>query len=141
MSRRPAASEVLAWSLVGAAVGVAAGFVLGEWLGPVSRERATQAFRRATTPDAIPLTPAEAARAVRLTVERDTLLKGLDLVPIGVGRGVVELHGWVPTRALRARAARLAGSTPGIDSLVNCLLVHGEDDAAEPALDANDLLA
>ena len=42
--------------------------------------------------------------------------------------GVVELHGWVPSRAIRARAARVAAQVPGIERVVNCILVRGEDD-------------
>jgi len=142
MSRRPPASELLAWTLVGTVIGVAAGFALGEWLGPLSRERTGRALRRATEPSTrTRLTPAEAARAARLTLEHDSRFAGLELVPIGVGPGVVELHGWVPTRALRTHAFRLVSHTAGIDTLVNCLLVHGEDDAAEPALDVTDLPA
>src|SRR5512143_442363 len=99
MSRRPSASELFAWTLVGAALGVTAGFALGEWLGPVSRERAGRALRAANRPVASRLTPSETARVARLALERDSLLKGLELVPIGVGPGIVELHGWVPTRA------------------------------------------
>ncbi len=138
MSRRPSASELLAWTLVGAAVGVAAGFALGEWMGPVSRERAGRALRQTGRAVESRLTPSELARLARLTLERDPSLKPLGLVPIGVGRGIVELHGWVPTRALRARAVRLVVATEGIESLVNCLLVHGEDDDAEPARDVTD---
>jgi hypothetical protein len=138
MSRRPSPSELLAWTLVGAVVGVAAGFALGEWLGPLSRERAGRVLRGATGAAARKLTPSEAARAARLMLETDPMFKGLELVPIGVGPGIVELHGWVSTRALRARAMRLVSQTAGIDTLVNCLLVHGEDDAAEPAPDATD---
>lgn len=138
MSRRPHSSELLAWALVGTAVGVAAGFALGEWLGPFSPERAGRTLRRVTQPGAPRLSPSETARTARLTLERDPLFKGLELVPIGVGPGIVELHGWVPTRALRTRAMRLVSQAPGIDTLVNCLLVHGEDDGAEPASDATD---
>jgi hypothetical protein len=42
--------------------------------------------------------------------------------------GTVELHGWVPTRAVRATAARIAAKVTGIDRVVNCILVRGEDD-------------
>lgn len=138
MARRPSPSELLAWTLVGAAAGLAAGFALGEWLGPLSRERTGRALRRAAEPAGVRLTPSEAARAARLTLQREPLLKGLDLTPIGAGPGIVELHGWVPTRALRARAVRLVSQTAGIESLVNCLLVHGEDDTTAPAIDVTD---
>ena len=40
----------------------------------------------------------------------------------------MELHGWVPTRTARAHAARVARTVPGVDRVVNSLLVRGEDD-------------
>jgi hypothetical protein len=55
-------------------------------------------------------------------------LHHFNIAVIGVSPGVVELHGWVPTRAIRARAARLAAAVPATDRVVNCLLVQGEDD-------------
>jgi hypothetical protein len=126
MRRTASASELLAWTLVGAAIGVVAGFALGEWLGPLTVDRAKPLLG---SEDSGRLGAAEAARAARRTLASDPDLKGLGLEPIAVGPGVVELHGWVPSRALRARAARLVAGTAGIDSLVNCVLVHGEDDA------------
>jgi hypothetical protein len=131
MSRRASASELLAWTLVGGAIGVVAGLALGEWLGPFDRRRMKRAL---ASPfggggSGARLRAAEAARAARLALDRDLELKDLGLEPIPVGAGVVELHGWVPTRTLRARAARLVAATDGIDSLINCVLVRGEDDA------------
>lgn len=138
MRHRTAASELLAWALVGTALGVAAGFALGEWVGPVRG-------RHRTTPEpdsADPGTPApglgETARRVRAALGQDPELGPLKLTPIAVAPGMVELHGWVPTRALRARAVRAASALPGIDSLVNCLLVEGEDDAAPDLTDLAD---
>jgi len=80
---------------------------------------------------------AETARAARRALLGDAQLSQLGLEPIAVGPGVVELHGWVPSRTLRARASRIVAAVPGIDSLVNCLLVRGEDDASAP-LDVTD---
>jgi len=129
--RRPPASEILAWALVGTALGVAAGFVLGEILGPVDRRRVGNLFRPAQPP--VPrLRPAEMIRAVQAVLRQDTALRELHLSPLPAGPGVLELHGWVPSRAVRARAARAVGAIPGVDRLVNCLLVRGEDDADTP---------
>lgn len=138
--RRPSASELFAWSLVGAAVGLVAGFAMGEWLGPVSLERAGRRLtrRRDTTEGGVPLKTAETARAARLVLERDSELRGLGLEPLAVRPGVVELHGWVPNRASRTRAARLVAATEGVETLVNCILVRGEDDAPAPFPDAAD---
>jgi hypothetical protein len=140
MRSRPSASELLAWTLLGAAVGVAAGFVLGEWFGPLTPARAGRVLARArgSVARGPRLKAAETARVARLALEGDAQLSPLHLEPIAVGPGVVELHGWVPTRSLRARATRIVAATPGIDSLVNCLLVHGEDDAAAATLDVTD---
>ena len=131
IERRPSASELLAWTLVGAALGVAAGFVLGEWLGPITPSRARRVLEGGRRPaeGGIHLRAAETASAARLALAQDSDLAQLGLEPIAVGPGVVELHGWVPTRTLRTRAARIVTAAKGIDSLVNCLLVHGEDDA------------
>jgi hypothetical protein len=40
----------------------------------------------------------------------------------------VELRGWVPSRPVRAAAARIAGTVPGVDRVINSILVRGEDD-------------
>ena len=138
MRERPSASELFAWSLVGLGLGLVAGVALGGWLGPVRRPPRMETPGDDAVPEVAPLKPALAERAVRQALGQDPDLSQLDLRPLAVGAGVVELHGWVPSRALRARAARLAGRVPGIDSLVNCLLVHGEDDAVEPSVDATD---
>ena len=138
--RRPSASELFAWTLVGGAVGLVAGFALGEWLGPVTLDRARGALARKGDEDegGTHLMTAETARAARLVLERDNELRGLGLQPLAVRPGVVELHGWVPSRAVRARAARIVAAAEGIETLVNCILVRGEDDAPAPLMDATD---
>ena len=47
-----------------------------------------------------------------------------------VSRGVVELRGWVPSRLARTVAGRAALAVPGIESVINSILVRGEDDQA-----------
>jgi osmotically-inducible protein OsmY len=51
---------------------------------------------------------------------------------MAVARGVVELRGWVPTRAARTIAGRTALAAPGIESVINSLQVRGEDDTRSP---------
>jgi hypothetical protein len=139
MSRRPSASELLAWTLVGTALGVAAGFVLGEWLGPLTPARARRVLAGGRPlASGARLGVAETAAAARLALARDPELASLGLEPIVVGPGVVELHGWVPTRALRTRGARITAAADGIDTVVNCLLVRGEDDSAEARREVTD---
>jgi len=130
--RRPPASELLAWTLVGTALGVVAGFALGEFLGPVDRRRVRDLLRPGPRPGPA-LRPSELVRVVLAALERDATLRTLDLRPIAAGPGVVELHGWVPSRTVRTRAVRAVGAVAGVDRLVNCLLVRGEDDFDTPA--------
>jgi len=125
--RRSPASELLAWTLLGAAIGVAAGFVLGEVLGPVDRNQVKDLLTGGARPGPR-LRPAELVRAVRTELRLDSALHPLNLEPLAAGPGIVELHGWVPSRALRTRAVRVASAAPGLDRLINRLLVRGEDD-------------
>jgi hypothetical protein len=69
---------------------------------------------------------------VEVALRADPRLAGLSLEAIPVARGVVELRGWVPTRLARAIAGRSALGAPGIESIINSILVHGEDDLARP---------
>ncbi|HTS88271.1 MAG TPA: hypothetical protein VMG41_07230 [Gemmatimonadales bacterium] len=131
--RRPSASELVAWTLLGAVVGIAAGLALGEWLGAPDPALARRTLSRLARRPARRLTAAETAEVAVLALESDPELHSLDLRPLAVGSGAVELHGWVPDRRLRTRAARLVAEAHGIEQLVNCVLVHGEDDAARPA--------
>jgi hypothetical protein len=138
MRHRPSPSEILAWTLFGGAIGVVAGFALGEWLGPITPARLGQTLTGGSSRRRHHLRAAETGRVARFALEQDQELRGLKLEPIVVGPGVVELHGWVPERRLRARAARIVAAAEGIDSLVNCLLVHGEDDTTGPLPDVTD---
>ena len=82
--------------------------------------------------------PPAAAGLARAALRNDEQLHDLALEAIGVSAGVVEIHGWVPSRALRARAIRVVHALPGIDHAVDCILVHGEDDTPEPTEDLTD---
>ncbi len=143
MSDRPSSSELLAWTLLGLATGLVAGVIGGSWLRPAEagpgdappRPRPRRTITRA------PLRVAEAARVVVDRLREEPALAHLALQAIAVGPGVIELHGWVGSRAERARAARIAAAIPGITTLVNSLLVHGEDDFAAPSRDADDQTA
>ena len=79
----------------------------------------------------------------RAVLDDDLMLRdcGLDVIPVGPGR--IELHGWVADRRSRARAARLVGDAVRADAIINCLLVHGEDDLPDSRdeSDADELLA
>jgi len=122
--------------LAGLTLGFLAGFLLRGAVGGVDRRR-LQALREELTGGyavARPLARA-AVTAVRNALEREPALAGIHFEVVAVGRGHVEVHGWVPSRSARARAIRVAmAAAPDID-VTNRLSVRGEDDlvsAAEP---------
>jgi hypothetical protein len=109
--------------------GVMLGFALAEWTGNVTAPRVRRAARRIREPAPPPaLTAAGTARAVADALGRDAELHDLGIQVTMVSAGTVELHGWVRTRALRARAARVAARVPGVEAVINSILVRGEDD-------------
>lgn len=116
------------WTTLGVGTGLLAGFALSEWVGDVSRVRMRRAADRFRQPGPTRLTPAVAARAVEAALRAEPRLAGLPLETIALGRGAVKLRGWVPTRAARTLAGRVARAAPGIERIVNSILVRGEDD-------------
>lgn len=142
MRARPSSSELVAWSLVGLGLGLVGGIALAGWFGPIRRQEDDDTIEPSTATTPVKLLKASAAeRAVERALAHDVELSDLELRALAVGRGVVELHGWVSSRSLRTRAMRVASQVEGIESLINCLLVHGEDDPAGPDLDATDQTA
>jgi hypothetical protein len=120
--------QVILWTGLGLSVGVVAGFALSEWVGGVSRTRMTGVARRLREAAPTRLTTSASARAVLAALQAEPRLAGIPVDALPVARGVVELRGWVPTRAARTLAGRTALATPGIESVINSLLVRGEDD-------------
>ena len=125
--RRLSGFEIVGWTSLGVVTGFVAGFALSEWVGGVSRPRVKGLVRGPGRPPP-GLTAAAGARAAAAALAADPLLRDLGLNATAVSVGVVELHGWVPTRPLRARAGRAARAVPGIEQVVNRILVRGEDD-------------
>ncbi|MEP6686859.1 MAG: BON domain-containing protein [Gemmatimonadales bacterium] len=121
-------AEIFLWSGVGVGVGLVAGFALSEWVGGVNRLRMRGVARRIREGSPARLTTSATARSVAAALEAEPRLQGLGIQPLAVARGVVELRGWVPNRTARTLAGRTALAAPGIESVINSLLVHGEDD-------------
>lgn len=127
MSReRMSRGEILGWSVVGFGAGIAGGLWLATRLGRVTRGRIAdeaRALAHGAGPSAVAL-----AGRVRAALTADPLLAVHDLDAHAVRPGTVELTGWVPDRAARTHAFRVANQVPGLDGLINSILVHGEDD-------------
>jgi hypothetical protein len=119
--------EVLGWSLAGLTAGLLGGTVLAAWLGRGNRRRLKRAINQWRPAASSPRNIATPARSTQAALDGSSLSQ-FGIEAIGVMAGVVELHGWVPNRSNRAAAARIAAEVPGIDRVVNCILVRGEDD-------------
>lgn len=124
-ARRPQ-HPVLPWALAGLGLGFVAGLALGERYH--HRELARASVRTLAGARPIRLSATATARAATNLLETDADLATAGIRAKGLSAGMVELAGWVPSRAARARAARLVAAIPGVDAVVNHLLVRGEDD-------------
>jgi hypothetical protein len=120
------AGELVACSLLGFGVGIAAGFVLSEFFGSGGHRRMSQLLvqRRRAGGDPDPLS---LAARVRAALQADLALAGLSLEVRLRGRGL-ELRGWVESRSARAQAYRVARAAAGGGDIANHLRVRGEDD-------------
>jgi osmotically-inducible protein OsmY len=120
--------EVLLWTTLGVGTGLLTAFALSEWIGDVNRVRMGRAARRLRRTQPMRLTTAASARAVEVALRAEPRLAGLKIDALPVAQGVVELRGWVPNRLARTAAGRTALAVAGIESVINSILVRGEDD-------------
>ena len=121
-------AQIVLWTTLGVGTGLLAGFALSEWMGGVTRPRMQRVARRLGQAAHVRLTPAGSARAVDAALHAEPRLAGFSIEVVAVSRGTVELRGWVTDRAARTLAARVARAVAGIDTVVNSILVRGEDD-------------
>jgi hypothetical protein len=128
---RLSGTEIFMWTTFGMGAGLVAGFALSEWIGGVSTGRVRGAARRLREGTGVRLTTSASVRSVQLALRAEPRLGSLSLEAAPVARGVVELRGWVPNRAARALAARVALSAAGIERVINSILVRGEDDQSQ----------
>jgi len=128
--------EIVGWTSLGVLTGMVAGFGLSEWVGSANPRRLARIMTTRPRFIAGPVMSAAAtARAAATALDADPTLCELGLAVTPVMVGVIELHGWVPSRAVRAYAGRVARAVSGVDRVVNSLLVYGEDDQGAPRKD------
>ena len=122
--------EALFWAVLGTGAGLLTGVTLSAWVGGVSPGRVRRAANRLR--EAVPprLTIGASVQAVRVALQAEPRLSNLGIQAVPVSRGVVELRGWVPSRLARTVAGRTALAVSGIESVINSILVRGEDDQA-----------
>ena len=121
--------QILAWTTFGVGAGLLAGFALSEWVGGVNRTRFRRAARRIGHTGPARVTAAASARAVDAALRAQPRLASFSIEVTAVSRGTVELRGWVTDRGSRALASRVAGAVPGVETVINSILVRGEDDS------------
>lgn len=120
------------WTALGVGSGLLAGIALSEWVGEVNPGRVRRVADRFRVSGPARLTASASVRAVEVALRADPRLAGLSIEARGVSRGAVELRGWVPSRSVRTAAGRTALAVPGIESVINSILVRGEDDRPSP---------
>jgi hypothetical protein len=125
-------AQIVLWTTFGVGTGLLAGFALSEWMGGVTRPRVQRVARRLGQAAHGRLTPAASARAVDAALHAEPRLAGFSIEVVAVSRGTVELRGWVTDRPARTLAARVARAVAGIDTVINSILVRGEDDRIIP---------
>jgi len=125
-------AQLALWTTLGVGTGLVAGFALSEWLGGITRPRMQRVARRLGQAAPVRLTPAASARSVEAALQSEARLAGFIIEVVPVSRGTVELRGWVNNRAARTLAARVACAVMGIDTVINSILVRGEDDRIIP---------
>jgi osmotically-inducible protein OsmY len=77
-------------------------------------------------------TSAASARAVETALGAEPRLASCALKVVPISRRSVELRGWVGDRPARTLAARVASAVPGVETVINSILVRGEDDRVIP---------
>jgi hypothetical protein len=110
----------------GFGVGLLAGLVAGEFLGDVDAARVKRVVGRLSTGTA-PVDAAATERTVRNALDAEAGTRYLKARPRVLGQALLELVGRVPSPAARDRAAAVAqAAAPGF-TVINRLLVEGQD--------------
>jgi BON domain len=130
---RLSGGQIFLWTTFGVGTGLVAGFALSEWVGGVDQARVRRAAQRLGQTAPVRHTPAASARAVETALGAEPRLAGCTLEVVPISRASVELRGWVGDRAARAMAARVARAVTGIETVINSILVRGEDDRVVPS--------
>lgn len=125
-------TKMLLWTSFGVGTGLVAGFALSELVGGVNQKRFRRAAKSLAQPLPVHHTSAASARAVESALSAEARLSGCQLEVVPISSRSVELRGWVGDRAARTIAARIAGAVQGVETVINSILVRGEDDKVIP---------
>lgn len=125
--RRESVAGIALSAALGFGVGLFAGLVAGEWLGDVDAERVRRVVGRLRTDPQASADAAAVERAVRNALQSQARTRYLKVRARVLGERLLELVGRVPSQEARERAGAAAqASAPGF-TVINRLLVEGED--------------
>jgi osmotically-inducible protein OsmY len=129
---RPGAVGLAVTAAMGFAVGVLGGMLLGGSVGFLHADRVRDALNRLRHGDHEPAEPAELEDAVREALRSDEATSDLDVAVHAVGPGLIELTGVTSDALVRRAAADIARAVPGVEVVVNRILVRGTDLPRKP---------
>jgi hypothetical protein len=121
-------------AVAGFGLGFVAGAVLGGSVGDVHAERVKKAFGRLSGGERP--APAALEALVREALRTDEATRDLDLEVHAAGAGLIELTGSVSDALARRAAGDVARAVPGVDVVVNRILLTGTDLPPTPATPA-----
>ena len=129
--RRSIRTGDVALGATGLGLGIVTGFLLRGLVGGVDRRRLKTIVGELTGQHPVPALPRRAGSRITEALAADAILREVEFEVVPVRIGLVELHGWVPTRAASSRAMRLARAAVPDTDVTNRLKVRGEDDPPE----------
>lgn len=130
--KRLSGTQIILWTTFGVGTGLMAGFALSEWVGGVNQTRVRRVAKGLSQLAPVHHTSAASARAVETALAAEPRLGGCTLEVVPISQRSVELRGWVVDRPARTLAARVASAVKGVETVINSILVRGEDDRIIP---------
>ena len=111
----------------GLLAGLAAGMLISSLAGNVDRDRVRRAVQRWRGGDRAARNQDELAREVRDLLRSSPETRAAKIGVHAVGAGLLELTGSAPDAEMRRTAGEMAQAYPGVDVVVNRILVPGTD--------------
>jgi hypothetical protein len=128
---RPGVLGLVLTGAAGFVVGVLGGMLLSGSVGAVHPARVRGALHRLRRER--PGAPDELEDAVREALRADEATRDLDLEVHAVRPGLIELTGVASDALVRRAAADIARAVPGVEVVVNRILLRGTDFPRQPA--------
>lgn len=106
-------------------MGVAAGFLVGEFTGQVDTAKFRKAVRRLLTGPREDIDLDELRREVTEVLDANPTTRRMGIVALAIGNGIVELEGTAQDESERELAGNLVRNNTSANVVVNRILVEG----------------